>query len=245
MNTPISTQEPVLLGTVHDALEAPKISKPISQHLSQKLHNPTSVNSITSNSISSQNPVTNNGGLSNLGNLISNSGNKGENSAQPQSSRENHPSNQGYQTSSPTIPTSNLGTSMINPGNTANPGKETRQSSQPISSTNLKPEQQIFGSISKDDNAKTEDYSRVTYGNDASVVITEKNIKSKNSLGRYSSTLTDVSPSATEFGTVIGGLRVNGQSKFDVIKPNNNSESENSNVRSKLRKRKQQTIQEP
>ena len=243
----MSTQDLVLLGTVHNnAVETPKTDQPISQHLFQKLHNPGNVNTIiTSNPISSQNSVTNNGGFPNLGNLMSNSENKVQNSAHPQSSRENQQSNQGYQTSRPTIPTSNPGTSMINPGNTANPGKETRQSSQTLSSTNLKPEQQIFGSISKENNAKTEDYSRVIYGNDASVVITEKNIKSKNSLGRYSSILTDGSPSTTEFGTVIGGVRVNGQSKFDVIKPNNNSEIESSNVRSKLRKHKRKTIQEP
>ena len=36
---------------------------------------------------------------------------------------------------------------------------------------------------------------------------------------------------------MIGGVRVNGQSKFDVIKPTNN-QSEDSNLRSKLGVRK-------
>ena len=208
----------------------------MSQLLSKKVHNQASVNSI-----SSQTSVANRGGLSNLGNLMSNSGKEVQNSTKPEQSPETRPSSQGYPTSSPTIPTSNPGITLkIDSGN---PGKETSQTSQALSST--KPGQQIFGSIAKENNANTKDYSKVIYGNDASVVITEKNIKSKNSLGRYSSTLTESSPSSTKFGTVIGGVPVNGQSKFDVIKPSNSSENQNSNVRSKLRKHIHKKIQKP
>ena len=203
------------------------------QLLSQKVHNQASVNSI-----SSQTSVANKGGLSNLGNMMSNSEKEVQNSAEPEQSPENRLSIQGYRTSSPT---SNLGiTSKIDSGD---PGKETSQTSQALSST--KPEQQIFGSIAKENNANTKDYSKVIYGNDASVVITEKNIKSKNSLGRYSSKLTESSPSSTKFGTVIGGVPVNGQSKFDMIKPSNSSENQNSNARSKLREHIHKNIQKP
>ena len=137
-----------------------------------------------------------------------------------------------------------LGNQVSNPVNevpnskfpVTNPGNKGPQTSKILNTQNSKPEYQISGLISKGDNAKKDDYTDIKYGKDASVVITETSTKSKNSVGRYSSTI-DVTPSASEFGTVIGGVRVNGQSKFDVIKPTNN-QSEDSNLRSKLGVRK-------
>ena len=131
-------------------------------------------------------------------------------------------------TSAPEISMSNSGNSMINTASTVDLGNEATQSAP----TNLKSDNQIAGSISKEKNEK-EDYTNIKYGKDASVVITENGMKTINSVGKYSSS-TEVTPSSTEFGTVIGG--VNGQSKFGVIKPDNSSENENSNLRSTLQK---------
>ena len=159
-------------------------------------------------------------------------------------SRENHVSNPGNQTSNSESVALNRGNqeakpithsvdSTKNSGNAINPVREAPQSTKISNPINLRAEHQISGLISKEQSAKDEDYGNIKYGKDASVVITEQGMKNKNSVGRYSST-SDVTPSGTEFGTVIGGVRVNGQSKFDVIKPSNNSENENSNLRSNL-----------
>ena len=125
--------------------------------------------------------------------------------------------------------------STTNSSNAANPVHKDPQPSKLVDPTSVKVEHHISGLISKEKSEKDEDYTDIKYGKDASVVITEQSMKSKNSVGRYSSK-SDVTPPATEFGTVIGGVRVNGQSKFDVIKPSNNSQDEDSNLRSKLRK---------
>jgi hypothetical protein len=177
---------------------------------------------------------------------MSNPGNQVPHSGAPMSNHENQVStpvnsestvlnlgnqepNPGNPVPKPDIPMSNSVTSMSNPGNIVNPGKEQPSTiSNPI---NLKLEHQISGSISQENNAKEEDHTDIKYGKDAGVVITENVMKNRNSVGRYSSTI-DVTPSATEFGTVIGGVRVHGQSKFNVFKPNN--KSENSDLRSKL-----------
>ena len=162
--------------------------------------------------------------------------------------RENHVSNPGNQTSNSESTVINRGNQDAKPisysihptknsDNVINHARKAPQSSTTSNPTNLRAEHQISGLISKEQSAKDEDYADIKYGKDASVLITQQNMKNKNSVGRYSST-SEVTPSATEFGTVIGGVRVNGQSKFDVIKPSNNSQNENSILRSKLGIRK-------
>ena len=253
----IPTQKPGLT-IYYDSLKNSKLKLPAneysmnasttgnySQNFPQivKLQNPVNTNSST---LVSQDFVSSNGSLSNLGSTMSNPGNQVPHSGAPMSNHENQVStpvnsestvlnlgnqepNPGNPVPKPDIPMSNSVTSMSNPGNIVNPGKEQPSTiSNPI---NLKLEHQISGSISQENNAKEEDHTNIKYGKDAGVVITENVMKNRNSVGRYSSTI-DVTPSATEFGTVIGGVRVHGQSKFNVFKPNN--KSENSDLRSKL-----------
>jgi hypothetical protein len=159
-------------------------------------------------------------------------------------SDENRESDPGNHTSGSQNTVLNLANQKANPmsvdsttnsSNAANPAHQNPQPSKLVDPTSVKVEHQISGLISKEKSEKDEDYTDIKYGKDASVVITEQSMKSKNSVGRYSSK-SGVTPLATEFGTVIGGVRVNGQSKFDVIKPSNNSQDEDSNLRSKLRK---------
>ena len=159
---------------------------------------------------------------------------------------ENHVSNPGNQTSTSESTVLNRENQEAKPiSYSIDPTKNSDNAMNPTPTReaykfkpiNLRVEHQISGLISKEQGAKDEEYADIKYGKDASVVITEQGMKNKNSVGRYSST-SDVTPSATEFGTVIGGVRVNGQSKFDVIKPSNNSQNENSNLRSKLGIRK-------
>ena len=255
----IPTQKPGLT-IYYDSLKNSKLKLPAneysmnasttgnySQNFSQivKLQNPVNTNSST---LVSQDFVSSNGSLSNLGSAMSNPGNQVPHSGAPMSNHENQVSTPGNSESTvlnlgnqepnpgnpvpkPDIPMSNFVNSMPNPGNIVNPGKEVPQPSTILNPINLKLEHQISGSISQENNAKEENHTDIKYGKDAGVVITENVMKNRNSVGRYSSTI-DVTPSATEFGTVIGGVRVHGQSKLDVFKPNN--KSENSDLRSKL-----------
>ena len=132
---------------------------------------------------------------------------------------------------------SNTLTINSNSRNLSNNGEQ--EAPKPLRASNAANSQathEISGSISEEKTSEVGDFTKENYGNDASVIITENNKKSSNSLGRYSSAI-DINHSATQFGTVIGGLPVNGQSKFDVVKPNRNN-TENFNFRSKLSTRK-------